>query len=192
MRYNLVSSLHKLPLAIKVNIIHEDIMKALKIVFVSLGLLTLSSCTIYDNNVEGDADLVYSSTINIHSNDFTYVDDYITMAEYGWDNLDEEMVDFGLVHGYLRFEGTTAWHALPFSVPFENDLVNLRYQFDVGTFNLLLEGEVAGNNQANADLFHNDILRVIAIPPSAIVRGKGIDYRNYQQVIELYGLDDID
>ena len=167
-------------------------MKALKIVFVSLGLLTLSSCTIYDNNVEGDADLVYSSTINIHSNDFTYVDDYITMAEYGWDNLDEEMVDFGLVHGYLRFEGTTAWHALPFSVPFENDLVNLRYQFDVGTFNLLLEGEVAGNNQANADLFHNDILRVIAIPPSAIVRGKGIDYRNYQQVIELYGLDDID
>lgn len=192
MRYNLVSSLHKLPLAIKVNIIHEDIMKALKIVFVSLGLLTLSSCTIYDNNVEGDADLVYSSTINIHSNDFTYVDDYITMAEYGWDNLDEEMVDFGLVHGYLRFEGTTAWHALPFSVPFENDLVNLRYQFDIGTFNLLLEGEVAGNNQANADLFHNDILRVIAIPPSAIVRGKGIDYRNYQQVIELYGLDDID
>ncbi|WP_103663922.1 hypothetical protein [Gracilimonas amylolytica] len=167
-------------------------MKALKFVLVLLGLLTLSSCTIYDNNVEGDADLVYSSTINIRSNDFTYVDDYITMAEYGWDNLDEEMVDFGLVHGYLRFEGTTAWHALPFSVPFENDLVNLRYQFDIGSFNLLLEGEVAGNNQANADLFHNDFLRVIAIPPSAIVRGKGIDYRNYQQVIELYGLNDID
>lgn len=78
-----------------------------------------------------------------------------------------------------------------FSVPFENDLVNLRYQFDIGSFNLILEGEVAGNNQANADLFHNDVLRVIAIPPSSIVRGKGVDYRNYQQVIELYGLDDI-
>ena len=192
MRYNLVSLRFKLSSANKINIKQEDAMKALKFVLVLLGLLTLSSCTIYDNNVEGDADLVYSSTINIRSNDFTYVDDYITMAEYGWDNLDEEMVDFGLVHGYLRFEGTTAWHALPFSVPFENDLVNLRYQFDIGSFNLLLEGEVAGNNQANADLFHNDILRVIAIPPSAIVRGKGIDYRNYQQVIELYGLNDID
>lgn len=166
-------------------------MKALKFFLLIISLLAVSSCTIYDNDVEGEADLVYSSTINIRANDFVFVDDYITMAEYGWDNLDEEMVDFGLVHGYLRFEGTTAWHALPFSVPFENDLVNLRYQFDIGSFNLILEGEVAGNNQANADLFHNDVLRVIAIPPSSIVRGKGVDYRNYQQVIELYGLDDI-
>lgn len=89
-------------------------MKALKFFLLIISLLAVSSCTIYDNDVEGEADLVYSSTINIRANDFVFVDDYITMAEYGWDNLDEEMVDFGLVHGYLRFEGTTAWHALPF------------------------------------------------------------------------------
>lgn len=192
MRYLISVFSDNVGLEIIINLTLEGIMKALKFFLLIFSLFAISSCTIYDNNVEGDADLVYSSTINIRANDFVFVDDYITMAEYGWDNLDEEMVDYGLVHGYLRFEGTTAWHALPFSVPFENDLVNLRYQFDIGSFSLILEGEVAGNNQANADLFHNDVLRVIAIPPSAIVRGKGVDYRNYQQVIELYGLDDID
>ncbi|NIT99778.1 MAG: hypothetical protein GWN01_02160, partial [Nitrosopumilaceae archaeon] len=71
-------------------------------------------------------------------------------AEYGWNNLDEEMVDYGLVLGYIRFEGTTAWQALPYSIPFENDMVHLRYLFDINNFSLIVEGEVAGNHQENA------------------------------------------
>lgn len=165
-------------------------MKVLKLVLILFSLLILSSCTIYDNDVEGEADLVYSSTITVRANDFVSEDDFIAVADYGWDNLDEEMVDYGMVLGYIRFEGTTAWQALPFSIPFENDLVNLRYYFDVDTFSLVIEGEVAGNNEVNAELFDRDILRVLAIPPEAIVRGKGIDYRNYEQISELYGLDD--
>ncbi|HET8865802.1 MAG TPA: hypothetical protein VFM80_08885 [Gracilimonas sp.] len=165
-------------------------MKVLKSILLLFSLFLISSCTIYDNDVEGEVDLVYSSTITIRANDFAYEDDFISVATYGWDNLDEEMVDYGMVLGYLRFEGTTAWHSLPFSVPFENDLVNLRFSFDVNDVSLIVEGEVAGNNQANANLFDRDILRVIAIPPSAIVRGKGINYRNYEQVSELYGLED--
>jgi len=144
---------------------------------------------VYDNNVEGEADTVYSSIITIRANDFIPEDEFISVAEYGWDNLDEEMVDYGMVLGYLRFEGTTAWQALPFSVPFQDDLVNLRYYFDIDNFSLVIEGENADNNQVNANMFDRDVLRVIAIPPSVIVKGKGIDYRNYQQVIELYGID---
>lgn len=164
-------------------------MRLLKSFLILLSLLTLASCTIYDNNVEGEADTVYSSTINVRSNDFIAQDEFISVAEYGWDNLDEEMVDYGMVLGYLRFEGTTAWQALPFSVPFENDLVNLRYSFDTDNFSLIIEGELSGNNQANENLFDRDVLRVIAIPPSVIVKGKGIDYRNYNQISELYGID---
>jgi len=164
-------------------------MRLLKLFLILLSLLALASCTIYDNNVEGEADTVYSSTINVRSNDFIAEDEFISVAEYGWDNLDEEMVDYGMVLGYLRFEGTTAWQALPFSVPFENDLVNLRYSFDIDNFSLIIEGELSGNNQANENLFDRDVLRVIAIPPSVIVKGKGIDYRNYNQISELYGID---
>ncbi len=164
-------------------------MKALKTILLST-LLILTSCTIYENDIEADVDLVYSSTITIRANDFVDEDEFISVAEYGWDNLDEYMVDQGLVLGYLRFEGTTAWQALPFSVPYENDLVNLRYYFDVDNFSLVIEGEVANNNQANVELFHRDVLRVVAIPPSEVVKSKGIDYRNYEQISELYGLDD--
>ncbi|MDR9417245.1 MAG: hypothetical protein RI564_13240 [Gracilimonas sp.] len=165
-------------------------MRTLKSVLLLLSLLILSSCNIYENDVDGEADLVYTSTITISAADFIPENDVTSVAEYGWSNLDEEMVDYGLVLGYLRFEGTTAWHSLPFSVPFENDLVNLRFLFDIDNFSLVLEGEVPGNNEANADLFHRDQLRVVAIPPSAIVQGKGIDYTNYEQVSRLYGLED--
>ena len=164
-------------------------MKTLKSLLIIALLFSFSSCTIYDNDVEGDVDLVYSSTIVISENDFDPEDEFISVAEYGWDNLDEEMVDYGLVLGYIRFEGTTAWHALPYSVPFDDDLVNLRYLFDINNFSLVLEGEVANNNRSNAELFNGDVLRVIAIPPSEVIRTKGIDYRNYEQVVELYNIE---
>ena len=164
-------------------------MKAIKTTFLLLILFSFSSCTIYDNDVEGDVDLVYSSTITVRANDFVAEDEFVSVANYGWDNLDEEMVDYGLVLGYMRFEGTTAWHALPYSIPFENDLVNLRYYFDIDDFTLVLEGEVADNNQANANIFDGDVLRVIAIPPSEVIKSKGVDYRNYEQVKELYNIE---
>ncbi|WP_428236818.1 hypothetical protein [Gracilimonas sp.] len=164
-------------------------MKTIKLLFLALMLISHSSCTIYDNDVEGEVDLVYSSTITIRANDFVSQDEYVSVANYGWDNLDAEMVDYGLVLGYIRFEGTTAWHALPYSIPFENDLVNLRYSFDVDNISLVLEGEVADNNQANEALFDGDVLRVIAIPPSEIIRTKAIDYRNYDQIKELYNIE---
>jgi hypothetical protein len=52
-----------------------------------------------------------------------------------------------------------------------------------------LEGEVADNNQVNEDLFDGDILRVVAIPPSLLFKGKGLDYKDYNQVAEFYNLD---
>lgn len=164
-------------------------MKILKSLVIISVLLFISSCTFYDNNVEGDADVVYSSTILIRSADFVAEDNYISVASYGWDNLDEETVDYGLVLGYIRFQGTTSWQSLPLSVPFENDLVNLRYNFDIDTFDLVLEGEVANNNQANADLFDEDVLRVIAIPPSVLVSAKGLDYTNMDDVSRFYNID---
>lgn len=164
-------------------------MKTLKMLLLLLLFGTITSCTFYDNDVEGTANIVYSSTIIIKETDFVAEDDFISVADYGWDNLDEEIVDYGMVLGYLCFKGTTSWQALPFAVPFENDLVNLRYNFDIENFSLVIEGEVAGNNNSNKALFNRDILRIVAIPPTVIAKGKGIDYRNYKQVKELYHLE---
>lgn len=164
-------------------------MKAIKFTAITLTLLLLTSCTIYENDIDADVNLVYTSTIDIRSNDFVPVDDFTSVAEYGWDNLDEEMVDYGLVLGYIRFEGTTAWQALPYSIPFENDMVHLRYLFDINNFSLIVEGEVAGNHQENASIFDRDVLRVVAIPPSEIVRGKGFDYTDFREVSNYYNLN---
>ncbi len=131
---------------------------------------------------------IYNSTITILESDFTAEDEFVSVAEYGWSDLDEATVDFGIVLGYLRFQGTTAWHPLPFTVPFDSDVVVLRYNFDIDSFNLILEGEVADNNNANEALFDGDLLRVVAIPPDRVLKMK-IDYSDYNQVAKHYGLD---
>ncbi|MEX0720689.1 MAG: hypothetical protein WD059_08485 [Balneolaceae bacterium] len=164
-------------------------MKTIKFLTVLVSIFVFNACVIHDNDIETEVDLVYTDTITILAADFVAEDEYVSVAEYGWNNLDEYMVDEGLVLGYLRFEGTTAWQALPFAIPFENDFVNLRYFFDVDNFSLVAEGEIPDNNQENVELFHGDVLRIIAIPPSQIVSGKGIDYSNYEQVAEIYGLE---
>lgn len=165
-------------------------MKRINKLFLTALLVSLTSCTINNHEVDGDVDLVYSDTIEIRASDFVHEDEFVSVAEYGWDNLDENMVDNGLVLGYIRFEGTTAWQALPYSIPYQDDLVNLRYLFDINNFSLIIEGENAGNNEDNVAHFHGDVLRIVAIPPSEVVKAKGIDYRNYEQVSELYNLDD--
>jgi len=161
-----------------------------------LASLLFQACTITNEGPRGprgedgaDGVQVYSSSSTIFSDDFDVVDEFVSINEFEWDILDETTVDEGLVVGYLQFEGTTSWHALPFSTPFENDLVNLRYVFDINSFDLLLEGEVADNNDANEDLFDGDVLRVVAIPPALLFKAKGLDYRNYNQVAEFYGLE---
>lgn len=133
---------------------------------------------------------IYSATIDIDADvDFGVVDDFVSVASYSWGILDELTVDEGIFLAYLRFEGTTAWHSLPLSTPFENDVVILRYSFDIDNFDLIIEGEVAGNNELNEDLFDGDTIRVIAIPPALMLKHKGIDYNNYEQVVELYDIE---
>lgn len=160
--------------------------------------LLFQACTITNEGPRGprgydgvdgeDGAQVYSSTSAIEAIDFEVVDEYVSINEFEWDLLDESTVDEGLVLGYIQFNGTTSWHALPLSTPFENDLVNLRYVFDINSFDLLLEGEVANNNEANEDLFDGDVLRVVAIPPSQLFKAKGFDYRNLNQVTSYYDI----
>lgn len=132
---------------------------------------------------------IYSETIVIEADtDFGVVDEFVSVASYGWNILDEETVDFGLVLAYLRFDGTTAWQSLPLSTPFENDLVVARYSFDIDNFDLIIEGEVADNNEANEALFDGDVLRVIAIPPTQLGKFKGLDHSDYEAVIKAYNI----
>lgn len=164
-------------------------MKTSKIfIFLFIGIIT-ASC-VGPTGPRGPAGSeVYSATIEIDSDvDFGIEDEFVSVASYGWNILDEETVDYGLVLGYIRFQNTTNWHALPFTTPFENDIVVLRYSFDIDNFDLIVEGEVANNNEANENLFDGDVLRIVAIPPTLLLKGKGLDYTNYEAVVNAYNL----
>lgn len=166
-------------------------MKTFKILTLLFIGFSITSC-VTEIGPAGEDGIVeiYTSTIEINSDiDFGVVDEFVSIASYEWNNLDEATVDYGVVLGYLRFDGSTNWHALPFTTPFENDVVVLRYSFDIDNFDLILEGEVADNNEVNESIFDGDVLRVVAIPASLLIKGKGIDYKNYDQVAEIYNLE---
>lgn len=140
------------------------------------------------DGLDGEVE-IYNGTFIIDSEvDFEVVDDFVSVASYSWDILDKTIVDEGVVLAYIQFEGNTSWLALPLSTPFENDVVILRYGFDVDNFDLIIEGEVEGNNETNEGIFDGDRIRVVAIPPSQMFKGKGIDYSNYEQVRLVYNL----
>ncbi len=160
-------------------------------IFIALFIGLLTASCVGPTGPQGPAGSeVYSATIEIDSDvDFGVVDEFVSVASYGWNILDVSTVDDGLVLGYINFAGTTSWHALPLSTPFENDLVVLRYSFDIDNFDLIVEGEIADNNEANENLFDGDVLRIVAIPPTLLAKGKGLDYRNYEAVVKAYNLN---
>ncbi|MEQ9310398.1 MAG: hypothetical protein RLN90_13165 [Balneolaceae bacterium] len=169
-------------------------MKSLKTIIILITGILFTSCIgtsgpAGPEGPAGESAEVYSETIIIDSEvDFVIDDEFVSIASYGWNILDEATVDEGLVLGYIRFNGSTPWHALPISTPFENDIVILRYSFDIDDFTLILEGEVANNNEANENLFDGDVLRVVAIPPTLLAKAKGLDYTNYEAVVKAYNL----
>ena len=164
-----------------------DVMK--RLILLSLTLIMFGiGCEGPEGPAGRDAEVaIFSQTIQINDTDFIAEDEFISIAEYTWNILDEQTVDEGIVLAYLRFNGTTAWHPLPLTTPFENDVVVLRFNFDIDSFNLILEGEVADNNDVNEEIFDGDTLRVVVIPPDQLIKAK-VDYSNYEQVARLYGL----
>lgn len=138
---------------------------------------------------DGEVDIYNGSFVINSTNDFGVVDEYVSIASYGWDILDVSTVDEGLVLAYIQFDGSTSWQSLPLSTPFENDVVVLRYGFDIDNFDLILEGETPDNNQINESLFDGNIVRVVAIPPGQMFKGKGLDYSDFEQVKAFYNLE---
>ena len=168
--------------------------KTLKTITLTLIAVLTTSCINNEGPIgprgeDGQVE-IYSDTIIIDADvDFGVIDEFLSLASYGWGPLDEETVDYGVVLAYLRFEGTTAWQSLPLTTPFDGDAVILRYSFDIDNFDLIIEGEVGGNNELNEDLFDGDVLRIVAIPPSQLGRAKAINLNNYEDVVAFYGLE---
>lgn len=170
--------------------------KKIMIIIGALGLL-IASCEMSvgpqgpagQDGRDGQVE-IYSGSFTIDSdNDFGKIDDYKSIASYSWNVLSVSTVDNGVVLAYIRFDGNTAWHSMPLSTPFENDVIVLSYSFDVDNFDLIIEGEIANNNDFNENLFDGDVIRVIAIPPSLMFKSKGIDYNIYDEVIAAYNLE---
>ncbi len=172
-------------------------MRAQKIIIIGLLGFIIASCEVSvgpegpagRDGRDGEVE-IYNGTFTINSNnDFGVIDDFVSVASYEWDILDVATVDEGLVLAYIQFSGTTSWKSLPLSTPFEDDVVVLRYGFDIDNFDLIIEGEIANNNEMNEGIFDGDVVRVIAIPPSQLFKTKGVNYDDYEQIASIYNLN---
>ncbi len=81
-------------------------MKSTKaIIIIITGILFTSCLGTGPEGPSGQNAEIYSETITIDSDlDFGVVDEYVSVASYGWNILDVETVDDGIVLAYLRFQ----------------------------------------------------------------------------------------
>ena len=161
-------------------------MKKITLVLAFIGMITLQSCTVNEDNVNGiDNDTIGEvfeyTNVNFLPNSYTVV------LNYPHTIYSSDMV---LVYRLSDvFQGENVWKLLPETYYFNDGTLDYRYDFNFTRFDaeVYLEGYDLGG--LSADVRLNQRLRVVVIP-AAFGKNGTIDYSDYNSVINAYNIDE--
>lgn len=161
-------------------------MKKITLVLAFIGMITLQSCTVNEDNGNGiDNDTIGEvfeyTNVNFLPNSYTVV------LNYPHTIYSSDMV---LVYRLSDvFQGENVWKLLPETYYFNDGTLDYRYDFNFTRFDaeVYLEGYDLGG--LSADVRLNQRLRVVVIP-AAFGKNGTIDYSDYNSVINAYNIDE--
>lgn len=162
------------------------IMKKITLILAFIGMITLQSCTVNEDNVNGiDNDTIGEvfeyTNVNFLPNSYTVV------LNFPHTIYSSDMV---LVYRLSDvFQGENVWKLLPETYYFNDGTLDYRYDFNFTRFDaeVYLEGYDLGGLPADVRL--NQRLRVVVIP-AAFGKNSTIDYNDYKSVINAYNIDE--
>lgn len=160
-------------------------MKKITLVLAFIGMITLQSCTVNDNDgdaIDNDtiAEVFEYTNVNFFPNDYTVV------LNYPHAILSSDMVLVYRLSG--SFQGEDIWKPLPETYFFGDGTLDLRYDFDFTRYDaqVYMEGfDLAGVSSAYR---LNQIFRVVVIP--AYFGKNSVDLKDYNAVVKAFNIDE--
>jgi len=164
-------------------------MKKITLVLAFIGMITLQSCTVNEDNVNGiDNDTIGEvfeyTNVNFLPNSYTVV------LNYPHTIYSSDMV---LVYRLSDiFQGDDVWKLLPETYYFDDGTLSFRYDYNFTRYNaeVKLEGyDLAGLPPA---VRLSQVLRVVVIPAYQAnkMAAKKVDFNDYNAVINTYNIDE--
>lgn len=130
-----------------------------------------------------------SETVTLNSLDFSELDNYEIYVTYEWDAMTSDVVDTGVVLGYLKYNDDE-WFLLPYiDTIIVDDALNFTISYATGEFTFRVIAEEGGNNAANAAEVHGKDLKIVVFPPEEMSQSKSVISDDEMEFIfEKYGM----
>lgn len=164
-------------------------MKKITLVLAFIGMITLQSCTVNEDNGNGiDNDTI--SEVFEYTNVNFLPNSYTVVLNFPHTIYSSDMV---LVYRLSDvFQGEDVWKLLPETYYFNDGTLDYRYDFNFTRFDaeVYLEGfDLAGLSPA---VRLNQVLRVVVIPAYQAnkMASKKVDFNDYNAVINAYNIDE--
>jgi len=161
-------------------------MKKITLILAFIGMITLQSCTVNEDNVNGiDNDTI--SEVFEYTNVNFLPNSYTVVLNFPHTIYSSDMV---LVYRLSDvFQGEDVWKLLPETYYFNDGTLDFRYDYNFTRYDaeVYMEGyDLAGLSSA---VRLNQVLRVVVIP-AAFGKNGNINYNDYKSVINAYNIDE--
>ena len=161
-------------------------MKKITLILAFIGMITLQSCTVNEDNVNGiDNDTI--SEVFEYTNVNFLPNSYTVVLNFPHTIYSSDMV---LVYRLSDvFQGEDVWKLLPENYYFNDGTLDFRYDYNFTRYDaeVYMEGyDLAGLSSA---VRLNQVLRVVVIP-AAFGKNGNINYNDYKSVINAYNIDE--
>ncbi len=161
-------------------------MKKITLILAFIGMITLQSCSVNDdNNNVVDNDTI--SEVFEYSNVNFFPNDYSVVLTYPHTIFTSDMVLVYRLSG--SFQGEDVWKLLPETYYFEDGTLDLRYDYDFTRFDTQIQMEGFDLAGVSSSYRLNQVFRVVILP-GYFGKTSKVNYNDYNAVIKAFNIDE--
>lgn len=161
-------------------------MKRITLLVAFIGMITLQSCTVNDDNNNYVDNDTYSEVFEV-TRSFTSANNYSSLISFPHTIFSSDMVLSYRLDAVVN--GTDVWKLMPQTYYFNDGTLDFRYDFDFTQYdiNIFMEGFDLATVSTNYR--NNQVFRVVIVP-AAFINKKVVNYEDYNAVIKAFKIDE--
>lgn len=161
--------------------------KKITLILAFIGMITLESCTVNDDNTDGiDNDTI--SEVFEYSNVNFLPNSYSVILTYPHSIFNSDMVLVYRLSG--SFQGEYVWKSLPETYYFNDGTLDYRYDYNFTRFDaeVYMEGyDLAGLSSQDR---LNQVFRVVVLPAYFGNKTAEVNLKDYKTVVKAFNIDE--